>query len=114
MRILFNYGGSYVYGKERHALNLMRGLQAAGHEIFNIANGWNDGHFIQLLEEAAIPHSTIKLGKISKSISPEHLQWTFNALAHLPVTFLNFRNQIRKFNPDLVVFDSYYNYYFLK
>lgn len=114
MKILFNYGGSYVFGKERHAVNLMRGLQAAGHEIFNVANGWNDGHFIQLLEESAIPYSTIKLGKISKSLAPKHLQWTIDALAHLPAALWKFRNQIKKFNPDVVVFDSCYQYYFLK
>jgi hypothetical protein len=106
MKILFTYGGSYVFGKERYALNLMRGLQAAGHALFNVANGWNDGHFIQLLEESAIPHATIKLGKISKSLAPKHLKWTLDALAHLPLALWKFRNQIKKFNPDVVVLDS--------
>ncbi len=113
MKILFTYGGSYVFGKERYALNLMRGLQAAGHALFNVANGWNDGHFIQLLEESGIPHTTIKLGKISKSLAPKHLKWTLDALAHLPLALWKFRNQIKKFNPDVVVLDNCYNYYFL-
>ena len=114
VKILFQYGGAYVFGKERSAFHLMRELQHAGHQIFIVCNGWNNGHFIRLLRENNLQHSCIKLGKISKSIHPLHLKWTLDALLHLPAARIKFTALVRKHQPEVVVFESYYTYYLLR
>lgn len=112
--ILFFYGGSYVYGKEKSILPLMKGLKERGYTVHNVSNGWNDGVFNSLLRETGIPYTEIKLGKISKTWSPRYLWWTLNACIHLPGAWWKFRRLLKRLKPDVIAFESYYQLFFLK
>jgi len=104
LRILTLIGGSYVSGAEIVALETMRALQDRGHQLHCISNGWNDGDFVGRLDQADIPHDTIKLGFISKKITNlKYLRWTLNALLHLPGAWYRFRRIYGQFKPDAVV-----------
>lgn len=104
LRVLVLVGGSYVSGAEIIALESMAGLQARGHEVHCVSNGWNDGDFVSRLEEAGISHDTIKLGFISKHITNlKYLRWTLNALVHLPGAWYKFSQIYDRVNPDVVV-----------
>lgn len=104
---MFFIGGTYVYGAEKTHLAYMKYLKDAGYEVKNISNAWNDGVFHGMLKEAGIPYQSFYIGKISKTIYPfKYLWWTINALLHLPLALIRLRKEIRRFQPDLCVFNN--------
>lgn len=103
MRILYQCGASYVSGMEIVELAIIRGLAARGHEVHCLVNGWNDGDFIDRLEEAGIPYSTAHVGKITVSIRPRHLKWTVDLLLHLWKARKTVRRLVEEFAPEVIV-----------
>jgi glycosyltransferase involved in cell wall biosynthesis len=86
------------------ALSVMEGLQERGHTIHCVSNAWNDGDFPERLEQGDISYDELSLGKISASLTPKHLWWSFNALIHLPKARIRYRRILDRFAPDLVFF----------
>lgn len=89
-------------------LDIMSGLKNQGYPVLNIINGWNNGHFASLLQEAGIPYRALYIGKISKRLHLKYIWWTLNALCHLPLALYKLKKIIRQYQPDVLIFDSYY------
>lgn len=96
-KILFVVGGSTVSGAEIVMLNVMEGLRNNGYEIKCVVSGWNDGDFIERLEELRIPYYVIKLGFLYVS----KLNWTLDTLIHLPRAWLQYWRIQNTFKPDI-------------
>jgi len=107
MRVLFACGGSYISGAEIVELSVMHGLQARGHTLRCLTNAWNDGDFHERLEEAGIPYRAIPLGMVSKSLEWKHIKWTLDALVHLPQSWYGYWQELRRFQPDLIVHSGF-------
>jgi glycosyltransferase involved in cell wall biosynthesis len=85
------------------ALAVMAGLRRRGHEVECLVNGWNDGDFSRRLDAIGVVHHPVYLGKLSRSLSPRQLWWTFNALIHLPAGRRACRRALRRFRPHCVL-----------
>lgn len=105
--ILFFSGGAYVFGKEKAMLRIMAGLQAQDWQIHCVINGFNDGKWIELLEEARIHYTPVKLGKFTKSPKLLHIKWTLHALIHLPFALYKIKHLIKRKSPKWLFFDSH-------
>src|SRR3989442_762168 len=97
-RVLFFTGGSYVSGLEIVTLHLMKGLKEEGYEVRSVVNGWNDGNFKHMLDEAEIKYYVVKLGwlYIRKPL------WTIDTLIHYPKAFFTCKKIIQDYNPDVL------------
>jgi len=104
MDVLVCCGGSYVSGMQIAALSIMEGLKERGHTVHCVANAWSDGDFPGRLEQAGIPYEELHLGKVSASLSPKHLWWSLDALAHLPRARSRYQRLLDQFSPPLVLF----------
>ena len=102
-KILIFAGATYVYGAEKVTLEVMGFLQKAGHKIHCIVNGWNDGVFIEHLNKAKIPFSSIKLGWYYF----RKIKWSLDSLIHYPVAVWQFIRLAKKENPDVIYITSY-------
>ena len=102
VRISVLCGATQVFGMERMALAVARGLTRRGHTLQLLVSGWNDGDFIGRLRASGIGCETIYLGKLSKVMKPQSLWYTLMALAHLPGARRACRRYLRSFNPDVV------------
>jgi glycosyltransferase involved in cell wall biosynthesis len=103
-KILVWCGGSYVSGLEHVALDVMDGLQNRDYEVFCIINAWNDGDFINRLNQIGIQYAEVPLGMVSMSLYPKHIWWTISALAYLPKAWLDFYRIQAKVDPDFSIF----------
>lgn len=103
MRVSILCAGSRVFGLEVMALTLARGLVAHGHEVFVLASGWNDGEFLRRLRAEGVQHDILHFGKISKSLRPQALRWTLDALWHVPGARRRLASHLRAFAPDVVI-----------
>jgi glycosyltransferase involved in cell wall biosynthesis len=88
---------------EIKALDLMAGLRARGHEVRCVASGWNDGDFLQRLNAYGIPHETVLLGKLTKTLGPIPMWWMVNTLVRLPAALWRCRRHLNRFDPDVVL-----------
>ncbi|MCS3657973.1 glycosyltransferase involved in cell wall biosynthesis [Salinibacter ruber] len=107
LRLLFVCGGSYVSGAEIVELSVMRGLQVRGHAVRCVTNAWNDGEFHKRLDETGIPYQAIPLGMVSKTLKWKYIKYTLDALIHLPKTWYDYQQEVRRFQPDLIVHTSF-------
>ncbi len=103
MRLMFLCGGTSVFGMEKVALTLMKGLQDRGHEVFCVASGWTDGDYPARLARLGIPFDQVYLGKITKRLHPKYLWWMTNTLLHWPWAWLRVRSLLNGFRPDVVL-----------
>lgn len=103
MRLMFFCGGTTVFGMEKVALTLMKGLQERGHGVFCVASGWTDGDFPGRLETLGIPFAQLHLGKITKRLHPKYLWWMANTLLYWPGAWLRARRLLREFRPEVVL-----------
>ena len=95
MRLMFFCGGTSVFGMEKVALTLMKGLQERGHDVFCVASGWTDGDFPNRLTRLGIPYDQVYLGKLTKSLNPKHIKWMADTLVHWPGAWLKARRSLR-------------------
>lgn len=103
MKIAVLCGGTYVFGLEKMALAVVRGLRMRGHDVRCLVSGWNDGRFTSRLEEYGVPYQTAYLGKISLSTRPQYVLWTLSALAHMPRAIMSSKTFLEDFDPDVVL-----------
>lgn len=103
MRISILCGGTRVFGLEIMALTIAQGLQAKGHQVECLISGWNDGEFSDRLRAAKVPFSTVYFGKLSKSLTPRSLWYTFDALRHWPGARHTLTAHLREFRPDILL-----------
>jgi glycosyltransferase involved in cell wall biosynthesis len=103
LRISILCGGHSVFGLEVMALTAARELRDRGHQVFVVANAWNDGEFGRRLTAIKIPFETMYFGKISKSLRPRALSWTANALWHLPGARRRLKKHFNQFAPNVVI-----------
>jgi glycosyltransferase involved in cell wall biosynthesis len=99
MRFLFFAGGSYIGGMEIVTLTLMKELRAQGHDCLAIVSGWNDGRYPVKLDEARIPHQSLKLGRL-------HLRkpmWNLVGALNFPRAAGQLRHLVRDYRPDAVI-----------
>src|SRR5262245_41557927 len=61
--------GGYVSGKEIMALELARGLAAAGRRAHVCVSTWNDGDFIARLDRERVPRTPMPLGFVCFSLT---------------------------------------------
>ena len=99
-RILAFIGGSYVFGAEIAALDLLGEMTRRGHSVHCIVSGWNDGDLIGRLQQRGWPHTAVKLGffYLRRPI------WAADALWHYPRARLECGRVRRQFEPDFVYF----------
>jgi UDP-N-acetylglucosamine:LPS N-acetylglucosamine transferase len=102
-KILVFAGATYVYGAEKVTLEVIGFLQKAGHKIHCIVNGWNDGVFIEQLNKANIPFTTVKLGWYYFS----KIKWSLDSLIHYPGAIRQFIKISKNEKPDIVYITSY-------
>lgn len=102
-RILFCVGAHRAYGSEQKMLRIMKGLKDRGHEVYCITQGWSDGTFNRLLQEAGIANSSFKLGfiYISKPL------WTLDTLRNYPGAIRGVKKVLKHFKPDVIYHNSY-------
>ena len=66
-----------------------------GHDVRCVASGWNDGDFLQRLDAYGIPHETVLLGKLTKTLRPISLWWMMNTVVRLPGALWRCRRHLR-------------------
>lgn len=99
-RVLAFVGGSYVFGAEIAALDMLAELARRDHSIHCVASGWNDGDIIRRIERLGWPFTVVKLGFLYL----RHPGWTADALLHYPRARLDCQRLLRRFAPDVVYF----------
>lgn len=101
--ILAVVNGNYIFGAERVTLNILQGLKERGYGIHCMVSGWNDGNFIQHLQQLGIKYNVIKLGwyYVSK------LLWSFDSLVHYPGAVIRFLRVRKKTRYDYIYVTSY-------
>src|SRR5690242_12344685 len=103
MRIVILCGGGRIFGLEKMALLTAEGLAEHGHDVSFVISSWNDGVFAARLAEAGLPHESIFLGKVSKSIGRTALIHTADALRHLPGARRRLAKYLKRLRPDAVI-----------
>ncbi len=103
MRLMFFCGGTSVFGMEKVALTLMKGLQDRGHEVFCVASGWTDGDYPARLTRLGLPFDQVYLGKLTKSLHPKYMMWMADTVVHWPGAWLKVRRLMNRFRPDVVL-----------
>jgi glycosyltransferase involved in cell wall biosynthesis len=102
-KILVIAGGTYVSGAEIVTLEVIKGLKQKGFDLHCMVSGWNDGDFIERLNELNIPYTAIKLGWYYTS----KIWWSLDSLVHYPKAIWDFIKLKRKFKEDIVYTISY-------
>jgi glycosyltransferase involved in cell wall biosynthesis len=113
MKILFVCGAGTVSGREIATLNLIRGLRERGHDVRCVASTWGDGKLAERLEAEAVPHISLPLGFISKTLSWSAVWMTLDQLRRVPRLWLGFRRYRREFKPDVVVQTNFHHIFLL-
>lgn len=103
LKILFVGVGSYVYGAENIILSVIRSFHQKGHTLFCAVSGWNDGKFIQQLNQSGVRYREIKLGWYYLT----RLLWSLDSLVHAPSAYWQYFRLIKEFRPDVVYHYSY-------
>lgn len=109
MKILIVCGAGRTFGREIVTLTLAQGLKKRGHEVRCVTTTWSDGSFQTKLDELMIPWDAIPLGFISKQISFNTLTMTAAQLLKLPTLWLQYRNIIESFRPDVVMHSAFHH-----
>ena len=99
MRFLFFTGGWIMGGMETAFLSLMKGLMTRGHQPTAIVSGWTDGEVPRLLDEAAIPHHEVPLGRFYV----RNPVFTWHTLRHMPAARRQLRAIAADVRPDWVI-----------
>lgn len=103
MRILGICSGSYFFGKEAVAINVMKGIKKNGHSIIVIFSGWNDGVFEKKLKEMGIKSYPLKLGWYYL----RKISWSLDSLVHYPKALAQYIRIQKDFQPEILYVDSY-------
>ena len=93
-RLLVIVGASYMYGAEKVALDVIRGLDSERYQINVIISGWNDGAFAKELDKLQVKYYSLKLGWYYAS----KILWSLDSLVHYPgavIRFLNIRKNFK-------------------
>jgi glycosyltransferase involved in cell wall biosynthesis len=104
MRILTVCSSFRVFGAETITLKLLEGFKRYGHEQVAVTSVWTDGEFNRRLSALGIADVQLALGAVTKRISPRYLWWTANTIARLPGAWLKWRQVLRTFRPDAILF----------
>jgi glycosyltransferase involved in cell wall biosynthesis len=102
-KILVLCVGSYISGAENVTLEVLEYLQQKGHQVHCMVNGWNDGKFIERLNQLGIPYTLQKLGWY-------YLRkpgWTLGSMLRFPGAILTFIRLKATFRPDVYYAVSY-------
>lgn len=99
-RILAFVGGTYVFGAEIAALDMLAELARRGHSIHCMVSGWNDGDMIRRIERLGWPYTLVKLG----FFYVRRPDWTLDSLVHYPGARRRCQRVLRQFDPDVVYF----------
>lgn len=97
-------GGSRVFGLERMALSIIRGLHERGHSVHCLISSWGDGDFPSRLQVIGVPYERVPLGKVSLTVRLPYVWWTVKALAYLPLARRRCRRHLENFRPHVVIF----------
>ena len=103
MRLMFFCGGTSVFGMEKVALTLMKGLQDRGHEVFCVASGWTDGDYPARLRRLGIPYEQVYIGKLTKSLNPRCLKLLLTTVVHWPSAYSRVRQLLADGSPDVIL-----------
>lgn len=103
LRLLVLTNGNYIFGAERVTLDILKGLKERGYVLHCIVSGWNDGHFIRLLEEMQIGYSVTKLGWYYVS----QIKWSLDSLVHYPGAVWHFLTKRKQFKHDFIYVTSF-------
>lgn len=104
--ILFMVGATYVAGAEITNFNLIRDMHQQGYKILVVVSGWNDGDFINRLNQFNIPYKAIKLGWFFI----KNPSWVLDSLIHYPKAFWQLRKILKEFKPVWIFHYSYRNF----
>ena len=99
-RVLAFLGGTYVFGAEIAALDMLSELSRRGHHIHCVISGWNDGDMIRRVERLGWPYTVAKLG----FFYVKRPDWTLDSLVHYPGARLTVQRVLRQVAPDAVYF----------
>lgn len=113
MKILFICGAGIVSGREIATLNLVEGLRLRGHDVRCVASTWGDGKLALRLKAAGVPHITLPLGFISKTLNWSAIWMTLDQLRRVPRLWLGFRRYLREFQPDAVMQTNFHHIFLL-
>jgi glycosyltransferase involved in cell wall biosynthesis len=113
LKIVFICGAGTVSGREIATLNLIAGLRERGHEVHCISTTWGDGLLAERLRGAGVPHISLPLGFISKTLSWSAILMTLDQLRRVPRLWLGFRRYLREVRPDLVVQTNFHHVFLL-
>lgn len=94
-----------MFGSETIMLQIMLYLKAKGYIIHCITQKWSDNKFHNLLTEAEIPYTSLKLGflYLSKPL------WTLDTVLNYPKAVMMLRKIVKNFDPDIIYHNSYKN-----
>ena len=102
MTFLFFVGGEIIGGKELVLRSLMSRLVALGHRVVAVVSVWNDSIYPRLLDDAAIPHHEIRLGRFYRT----SLNWSRGTWQELPRAVRAIRRIAADVQPDWAIFDE--------
>ena len=102
-----------VYGRELVTISLIEGLRDRGHEVQCLTTTWGDGKFAKLLEKSSVPHTSLPLGFISKTVSWPAIWMTLDQIHKLPALWRGFRKLIKAFRPDIIVHSNFHHIFVL-
>ena len=109
-KILIINGASALYGKERIALAITKGLIEQGYVIHTATNAWNDGKYVQKLKEMETPFSEFFLGWYYLS----NFRWSLDSLIHFPRAYYKYYRLLKTFKPDVILAFSFREIFLLQ
>jgi len=113
MKVVFICGAGIISGKEIQTIHTMVQLKKMGHEVSCIMASWGSPDFAKLLDENGIPHISLRLGFISKTLSFSAIRMTLHQAIYLPSLWLSFRKYIRSVQPSVIIHTNFHHVFLL-
>lgn len=107
MRILTVCSSYRVFGAEIITLKMLEGFKNAGHAQLAITSIWTDGEFSRRLAETGVTEKQLPFGALSIRLRLEPMLWTVDMVARLPSLWKGWRQAVRDFQPDVILFSSW-------
>lgn len=113
MKVVFICAAGIVSGKEIQTIHTMVQLKKMGHDVSCIMASWGSPEFASLLNERDIPHISLRLGFISKTLSLSAIRMTLHQAIYMPSLWILFRKHMRSAQPSVVIHTNFHHVFLL-
>lgn len=109
LRILVVVPTPFVFGLQNATLGFFKELDKTRLSALFLVSHWNDGKFIDRLNDLGLPYEVSYLGFLSKQIRWSTIKMTLDCMIHIPKLFFDLWRLMRRHHFDLIYVSGYHN-----